>query len=193
MVLAGPQQERHEELGLFVLIGSEWERGCFGRRAEGRGQEPGEGRLGDGQFVGRYRQAAFHDMEDALGGAAVALRVVQDALHDAIGVKIGGSELVGMGRKGHDTREAGAVEHKGIRRQTGRAAGSHVFQIGIQKLLDARVGRAQPVAEQLVLLIVVAEQRAGDFEEVGVGRAMAARLPKRYQFQVNVAEEFGWF
>ncbi len=129
-------------------------------------------------------------MEDSLGGAPVALGIVEDSLHRAIRVQVRRRELIGAGRKRHGARQSGPVEHEGIRRQTGRATRTDVLQIRVQKLLNAGIGGAQPVAEQLILLIVVAQQGSGQFQKVGVRGAMAGRLPERHKFQLDVAEQF---
>jgi hypothetical protein len=56
--------------------------------------------------------------------------------------------------------------------------------------LDARVGGTEQVAEELVLLIIIAEQRTGDLEEVRVLGALARRLAEGGEFEVDVAYEF---
>ncbi len=46
-----------------------------------------ESLLRNRDFVGRHRQAAFGDVKQTLRGALVALRIVQHALRDAIGLQ----------------------------------------------------------------------------------------------------------
>ena len=55
-----------------------------GRRADGVPEQRGEDRRGHGLLVAGDGQPAFGDVERALGGAAVAARVVQDAVADAV-------------------------------------------------------------------------------------------------------------
>ena len=83
------------------------------RRAQSLGQQRREGLLGNGDFIGGNRQAAFGDVKHALGGAAVGLGIVQHALRDAIGAHVGRGETVGAGRKGHEARQARPIQHEG--------------------------------------------------------------------------------
>ena len=54
---------------------------------ERRGPQRRERLLRHRDFVGRNRQAAFGDVKQPLRGALVALRIVQHALGDAIGLQ----------------------------------------------------------------------------------------------------------
>ena len=69
------------------------------------------------------------------------------------------------------------------------AARQHVAEIGIEKGLNARVGGTQTAAQQLIFLIVVAQQRPGDFEEIRVRAAGIRRLAERGQLQIDVADK----
>ena len=65
-----------------------------------------------------------------------------------------------------------------------------IAQVAIEERLNARVRRAKPVAEQLVFLMVVAQQRPGDLQEFRIGRAAAGGLPERRELQVDIADQF---
>ena len=93
------QQQRDEQAHLLVLIAGEGQGQHVpgGRRAAA--QQGREGLLGYRDFVGGNRQAAFDNVKNALGGAAVALGIVQDALRHAIGLHVGRGETVAPGGK----------------------------------------------------------------------------------------------
>jgi hypothetical protein len=60
-------------------------------------------------------------------------------------------------------------------------------QVQIEKRLNARVGGAEVAAEAQVFLVVIAEQRAGQFEEIRIGIGAAGGLPERGQLEIDVA------
>src|SRR5690606_20252118 len=65
----------------------------------------------------------------------------------------------------------------------------------VEERLDAAIYRTQPIAEQQVLLVVIAQQRAGQFEEVGAGAAGRHRLAECRKLQIDVPEKlilFDW-
>jgi hypothetical protein len=43
-------------------------------------------------------------------------------------------------------------------------------------------------AEQLLFLLEIAQQRAGDLQKLEVGRLAAQRLAQRRQFEIDVAD-----
>jgi hypothetical protein len=57
----------------------------------------------------------------------------------------------------------------------------------IEVILHAEVGGAEATAEKLVFLVIVAEERAGEFEEPGVFRGGAGGLAESGQFQIDIA------
>lgn len=67
--------------------------------------------------------------------------------------------------------------------------GADALYVGVQEGLYTSVGRTETVAQQLVFLVVVAQQGPGDLEEIRVGGSAAGRLTQRGQFQVDVAEQ----
>ncbi len=99
-------------------------------------------------------------------------------------------EAVRTRRERHLARHPRAVEHERVGGQLGRSRRANVLQVLVEEVLNARVGRAEAVAQQLVFLVVIAQQRAGDLKESGIGRGAARRLPKGYEFQVDVSDEF---
>ena len=56
--------------------------------------------------------------------------------------------------------------------------------------LDARIRGTKPAAQQLILLVIISQQRAGNLAPGRIGRALAGRLPKRSQFQIDVSDKF---
>ena len=94
------------------LVRGEGEREDVGGRIERGCQQRGEGLFGDGDFVGGNGQTAFDDMENAFGGAAVALRIVQNALSDSIGLQIRRRKEVFARGQRHGAGEARPVEHE---------------------------------------------------------------------------------
>ncbi len=181
------QQERYEQPDLLLLIGRERQRQHVFRRMQRHPQQGREGLFGNGDLVGWNGQSAFDDMEDALRGAAVALGIVQHALRNAIGVQIGRRKAGRVGRKRHLAREARPIEDEGAGGQARGSVGTDFAQVRVEESLNARIGGAEAVAQQLVLLIVIPQQRPGDFEEVRVGREAAGRLAQGGEFQVDVA------
>ena len=98
-------------------------------------------------------------MEDALGGAAVAARIVQHALLDPIGVEDLGGKFVAVHRQRQHPGHAGPVERKGVQRQLRHR---HVLKIIEEKSLDALVRRAKMVGQQAFLLPVLRHQAGND-------------------------------
>ena len=115
---------------------------------EGAGEEGGEDGGGDGFFVVGDGQAAFGDVEDALGGAAVGFGIVEDAVVEPGGGEDGAFVFVGGGRQGEGAREAGAVEHEGGGGYVGDVA--VLFEGGVEEVLDTLVDRAEVFGEDAV-------------------------------------------
>ena len=155
----GTQQQADEDprLLLFFLIGGEGQGQRIGRRAERLRQKLRERQPGHGCFVGRHRQSVLDDMKQALRCAPVALRIVENSLGDAIRMQVRGRKTVHARRQRQCSRHPRPVEGKGVGRQSRRSLRTYSVQIGIQKLLHAGVGGAQPASQQLILLIEVAQ------------------------------------
>ncbi len=81
------EQQRDETFRRLRLRGGERQAQQVARRIEGEAQHFCEDRLGHADLVVGNRQAAFGDVKNALGRAAVAARVVQHALFHAIGTE----------------------------------------------------------------------------------------------------------
>ena len=143
--------------------------------------------LGNTDLVGGHREAAFGNVKQSLGGAAVAAWVVQDSLRHAVGTDIGRHEEIGIGGKRHRARHAAAVEDQGIGRQPRRARGRHIVQVGIQKGLYAEVRRTQGAAEKQVLLVIIPQQRPGDLQKIRAARFAADGLAEGDQLEIDVA------
>jgi len=173
----GAQVQGDEALGLLRLGGGEGQSQELGRRGERVLEQSREDGLRDGFFVVGDGQAALGDMEDALGGAAVALGVVQHALFDAVRGDDVGDELVAIGREREQAGEAVAVEHEGL---AGEARGDGgVFQIIVEEVLDALVGRAEVVGEEAVFLVVERQQAGHEVGELAIdlhGKRRAAEF-----------------
>ncbi len=90
-------------------------------------------------------------------------------------------------RQRHRTTESGAIQHERVRGQARRATRAHVREVGIQKTLNARVSRTQASEQQLIFLIIIAEQRTDDLQEMRIGGAATGRLAERRQLQVDVS------
>ena len=101
-----------------------------------------------------------------------------------------GGEAVALGGQRHHSCQAGAVETESIGRKPGNTARADAAQGGIEKRLDARVGGAQPAGEQNFLLVEIAQQRPGDFQELGIGKATAGGLAEGGKLQIDVAGQF---
>jgi len=183
----GAQVQGDEALGLLRLGGGEGQSQELGRRVKRVLEQAREDSFRDGFLVVGYGQAALGDVEDALGGAPVALGVVQHALFDAVGRDDVGDEFVAIGRDGEQAGEAVAVEHEGL---AGEARGDGgVFQIVVEEVLDALVGRAEVVGKEAVFLVVERQQAGHEIGELAVdlqGKRRAAELTK---LQINVIEK----
>ena len=64
------------------------------------------------------------------------------------------------------------------------------MQIGVEEGLDARVGGTETIAQQLILLVVIAQQGAGDVQELRIGGAAAGGQAERCQLEIDVANQF---
>jgi len=74
------QQQRHEAGRRVRLVRGVGQDHVFARRLHGQREQPGEHILADDDLVVRNGQAAFCNVEDTGGGAAVVGRIVQHAI-----------------------------------------------------------------------------------------------------------------
>lgn len=144
---------------------------------------------GHGDLVGRDGEAALGDMEDTMRCAAVAARIVEDALRDAVRIQIGRREVVALPREAHDAGEPGAVEHERMGGKAGGAAGADVGQIRIRERVDTFVcGTIQPL-QHTVAHVVVLQQRPREIEEGLGGCCFGGRFAEGNKLQVDVAHQ----
>src|SRR5579871_2780314 len=118
------------------------------------------------------------------------LGIVQNPLRHAIGTEIGRREGIAIDRQREDPRHALAIEHQGATWQSRQASGADVREIRVEEGLYPRIGWAELAAEQMIPLLVIAEQRTGDFQHVGARRAAAGGLSESRQFEIDETVEF---
>src|SRR5207248_1781861 len=82
------------------------------------------------------------------------------------------------------------IQHECVARQSRRSVRHEVTEISVEERLDAGISRTEAISKQLILLVVVPQEGAGDFESMPVRCALAEGLPECSQFQVDVAEQF---
>lgn len=58
--------------------------------------------------------------------------------------------------------------------------------------MNACIGGAEVTPEAQVLLMIIAQQRAGQFEEIRIGIGVAGGLSKRGQLEIDIAGEFAF-
>ncbi|MEW5770722.1 MAG: hypothetical protein AB1831_10215 [Pseudomonadota bacterium] len=181
------QQERHPEFRLAFLAAGEGQAQQGVGRVHGGLEQGREGGGRNGLLVPGDRQAALDDVEHALGGAPVLLRVVQHALPDAVGGEPGRLETVRLDRQGEFRRQFRAVQHETHRRQRDAAGHAIPVEVGVDEVLDALVGRTAVVLQQATVLAVVAQQVVGDVQPVVV-IPVPARLVECGELQVDLAQ-----
>jgi hypothetical protein len=79
-------------------------------------------------------------------------------------------------RQGHDAGKSGAIEDKGAAGQARNSVRTLIVKIIVEERLNARVRGAEVVAQKAILGFVIAEQGAGEVEELGLGSAAADGL-----------------
>ena len=57
-----------------------------------------------------------------------------------------------------------------------------------EKGLDASIRGTKTVSKQLIFLVVITQERPGDFESMPIRSAVAEGLPESGQFQIDIAE-----
>ncbi len=155
------QQQRDEQPGLILLVAGEGQGQQVGGRAQRLGKQGGESvhsgprscRPGTGRPPSTMWKMPWVVRRSLFG-------LCSTPCGDAVGVDVRGLEEIAARRQGHGARHAGPVEDEGAGRQPRSAAGADVLDVGVEEGLDAGVGRTEPVAQQLVFLVVVAQQRA---------------------------------
>ena len=176
----GAEQQRAEQPGGLRPLGREGQREQLIGRVQGVLEELGEHGERDGDLVAGNGQPDIGDMERALGGAAVAARIVQDTVAQAVGVEPGVLEVVAAGREGEFAGDAGGTEAEGLagQKQVGRQP--LLAAEVVEELLDAGVGRAAVVAEQAGLLAVVGQQAVGKavLEAIAGRRTACSSMPR---------------
>ena len=136
------------------------------RRAQGRLEQGEVGAERHAQLVRRDRQAAFGDVEHALGRAAVVRRVVQHAVVQPVARDQLVAPGVAVDREGQLAREAVLVQHQ---RLGGKPDGLRERRGGPQAVdvvLDPAVGGAEVLGEQARLLAIPGEQVAGQPQDI---------------------------
>ena len=183
------QHERDEALGLFGPAGGVGQAKQVVGRAQGEAEHPREGDLGDGEFVVGNRQAAFGDVENALGGAAVLGGIVEDAVAQAVALEKGGFDDVAVGGEGELAGEARLIEDKGARGQARGGAG--VAQVSIEEVLDAFVDGREALREPAGDLALLGKNGRHNPGPGGGGVVFHGLAPEKGQAEVDgVAEIF---
>src|SRR5947209_18502785 len=116
-------------------------------------------------------------MENAFRCAAVAFWIMKNALRYAVRRQIRRSQGVLVRWERHHTSQARSVQHKSIARQARRRVRDDVTKVCVKERLDASIGRTKTISEQLIFLVIVAQEGAGDLESMPVCCAMAEGLP----------------
>jgi hypothetical protein len=115
---------------------------------------------------------------------------VNHSLRDSVGVHIRRREAVRFHRKRCDASHAFPIEHESVRRKLRRSGGTDVRQICVEKCLDARIGGAQAVPQKIILLEIIAQQGAGNFQKIRSRGAAAGRLAESSQLEIDITIEF---
>lgn len=143
--------------------------------------------------VGHWEPEAG-DMEDALRGAAVRLRIVQHPLLHAVRGEDGAAVLVGAGGQREHTREPGAVEDEGRSGQARHFAAEirAGLELIVEEVLQALVDRAE-VARQGAVLFAAEREEVIHQRREAVARhgGRHPRLADLAQLQVEVRHQLG--
>ena len=179
-------EQRDKTFRRLRLRGRERQFQQFARRRERVLENFGERNFRHAQLVVGNRQAAFADMENSGGGAAVTFRIVQNALFDAVGIDDVRRKIIAIKRQREHARESRAIQRERVRGQFGRG---HILQIIVEKRLDARVGGAKMRAEQPVFFARLRGHRGGDLDEFAVALERHGRTADQGEFDIDVGDE----
>jgi|GEM_PF-6770708 len=146
------QKQREKAAGRLCVCGVCWlwrgrEKGQL-HELGGRSQRVVEQAAKDierhGLFIVGDGQPAFGDVKEALSGAPVAARVVQDALADAVRADDCRLEMVAVGRQRKRPRQSVAIEDEGRVRELG----CPLAKESVEVVLDTSVSGAKKAREQ---------------------------------------------
>jgi hypothetical protein len=146
---------------------------------DGALKHPDKGFPGDAEFVVWNREAAFHDMEDAVGGAAVAFGIMENAVTDFVGIKDAGGEFVAIEGNGKGASQAGTIEDKSAGRDLDNAGTESAIEVSLNASIDrgeicGRIGFA-----------AMADDGASDLMEMLVGVAFNRSTAQGSQLEIN--------
>jgi hypothetical protein len=151
-------------------------------------EQVGEDEPGHAFLVGGEGEAVLGDVERPLRRAAIVLRVVQDAVGDAVRLEQFAGEAVAERRQRQFPRHAGPIEHQGLVGEAQIAAGD-AGKVVLEIRLDPHVGGAAGVMQSPRLFAVVLDQLAGRVEQGRVLGAGAARQAGGGELEVYVLPE----
>ena len=188
-------EQRHHDVRLVLLRGRERQFGQLGVGVQGGVQHPRKGRLGDFLLVERHRQSALHNVERALGGAAVVGRIVEDALGHAIGADVFAEIGIAVGRQADFAGQALLVQHQSVGRDDAALGHLDVLEIIVEELLNAPVDGRLMAGEQARLFSEAVDKIFGQCDELGIGEfgngvvfVVKQRLAKRSKLKVDVLD-----
>ena len=179
------QQHRHETLGGLRLRGGERQAHQRARGIEGQAEHFCERGFGHTDFVVGHRQSAFGDVKNSGGGAAVAPRIVQYALFDAIGVDDFGGKLVAIHRQRKRARHARAVQRESVERKFRHR---HVLQIIVNETLDAPVGGAKVIGKETLLFAMLGDEHGNDALKFRAHARRHRREAEQRELDVDVGD-----
>ena len=184
----GAKQQRYKRSRRLIQIGGERQFQKIIRRADGAAEEFGEDTLGHGALVSGHGKSAFGDVKGPLRRAAVAARIVQDAVAQAIGFEHAGGEFVSLGRQRKLAGQAGFIQYKSGGGQARLPGKMKISQMAVEIFLDAAVGRAAMLAEEAGLFTESFEEVAGDAGEFAVA-VLDEGQTLTNQFEIGQSEQ----
>ncbi len=180
------QQQRDETFRRLRLRGGERQFHQFARRREREREQSGKSNFWHAELVVGDRQAALGDVKNSGGRAAVAARIMQNALFDAVGIDDVGRKIIAIHRQRQHAGEAGAVERESAR---GQFRHRRVLQIIIEKSLDAPVGWTKMLAEEPVFLARLRGHGGGDLDKFPVALHRHGRAADEGKLDVDMGDE----
>ncbi len=161
-----PQQQRDHGLHRLGPVRGERQAHEFGRRPERLLEQAnisGERHAG---FIRRNRKPALGHVKDALRGAAVVDRIVQDSIVEPVARHELVLPAVRVDRERQLPSQPVLVENEGLRGQAHGLGGRGVREELVDVILDSPVGGAEMVGEQPGLLAVAREEIARQVEHL---------------------------